>query len=720
MKTRVLMSGFVALTLGAASLLACGDDDSSDSTPTPTSDSGPAPGIDASQPLVDAGQSDAPSEAAIDAQVLAAPIVPLTTTRMANTINPYGLLFASDGFLYASGATLDATSDRVLAVWRFKDGVLDTTFGNDGVVTVGITGTETSYDLVEVSPGNFVVHAVTSGTAGKVYLVKLTKDVGGVYAFGTPAEVAFDWTDGDLTDWPGVNPPAYATSWGIALDKSNAASSKIVVFASGAPAKGRLGKVGGTQAGVQRTDNDRWVARVLADTLLPDPAFNGGKAFSADIDNLELGDNARRGIVQADGSIVAAGYTPVPGGNNVALIRLLANGTADPAFGFGTTAPGVPGLAKFNPFSGVPGGFAEAYGIVRQSTGRYVTSGYGISNFDVPSVNVDLLSFGVKADGLDPTFGKLGAFVWQSEKDKSAGLGAAPYTDRGRAHRGSPGRPPRLRGRLRRLREHLRGRQERQGRSELGRERPHRVQLPRGVLQGRRLAGRNARRRVGAEPQPERRCRRAPGLRPRHLEGWPVGLPMRPLVIGLGVAALTVLAIVACNATSDPRAGIAGSSGSTGTSGSSGGASGSPGTSSGGIDAAPPTGAIECGPAPGAAGAVHEAGAARRGRGLRGVARVQLPERGDRAADDRSRSRRGADRREAHRGSGCVARRDERVVEDGALPVRPRREHDRSTSTTGVGSARSCTRGPISNRCQVETQVVHEGLPAGLGRRLPE
>lgn len=75
-----------------------------------------------------------------------------------------------------------------------------------------------------------------------------------------------------------------------------------------------------------------------------------------------------------------------------------------------------------------------------------------------------------------------------------------------------------------------------------------------------------------------------------------------PFVVGLGAATIAVMAIVAaCNATSDPRAGSSGSSGGQ-TSGTSGGptTSGGPSTS-GGLDAAPPVGPIECGPAPGAA-----------------------------------------------------------------------------------------------------------------------
>jgi uncharacterized delta-60 repeat protein len=409
------MGSFVALTASAGLVIACGDARPSELGATP--DSGTTnPGNDSgSTTPTDAGPVP-------DAQTPAA-ITPRSTTRIANAINPYGLAFASDGFLYASGATA-LGADRKLAVWRFKDGALDKTFGTQGVITTDVPGDESSFDIVEVSAGNFVVHAVAGG---KVYLVKLTKDGGGTFAFGTPVVVPFSWADGDFTAWPGTASkptPAYS-SWGIGLDKSTPETPKIVVFAAGAPAK--------VASGVQRIDNDRWIARVLADTLAPDPAFNGGAPLSVDADGKNLDDNGRRGIVLADGSIVSAGYTNFGQGlgNHVVLIRLKADGTVDPAFGFGTSTPGLPGQTKINPFVGV-GGAAEAYGVVRQSSGRFVTGGYGTTHFDTQSVSVDLVSLGIKADGLDTTFGTLGAFGWQSEKDKSAGLGVSAYTDRAR------------------------------------------------------------------------------------------------------------------------------------------------------------------------------------------------------------------------------------------------------------------------------------------------
>jgi uncharacterized delta-60 repeat protein len=415
MHHRLAFGSLVTLALGAGLVVACGDDDEGGLGARP--DGG---AIDSSyQPRADGG--DHGQDGGSDAATLA-PIKPRTTTRIANAINPYGLRYASDGYLYASGATIQDATQK-LAVWRFKDDKLDTTFGTGGVVTIDIAGEEGSFDIVEVSAGNFVVHAVSGG---KVFLVKLTKDVGGTFSFGTPKFVKFGWNENeawpDGTPSPPSTPPSY-TSWGIALDKSNAASPKIVVFAHGAPAKAAL-------ATNQRVDNDRWITRVSADTLEFDTTFNGGAPFATDVDGQRRADNARRGFVLADGTIVSSGYTDFGTGQgaHIVLIRLKPDGTADSSFGFGSS---VPGQTKFNPFL-TGGGGAESYSVVRQSTGRYVTTGYGPSNFDLPSTNVDLVSCRVKDDGLDTTYGRLGAFAWQSEGDKSAGLGARPYTERGR------------------------------------------------------------------------------------------------------------------------------------------------------------------------------------------------------------------------------------------------------------------------------------------------
>lgn len=415
-------------TLVAASIvMACGDDDGGNTVtpggdaapiPNPGTDAGPTPGTDSGPtPGTDAGN---------DSAVALPPITPLTTTRLPNAINPYGMTVASDGMLYASGATVDEGT-RKLAVWRFKDGALDATFGNAGVLVVDIPGDETSYAMAEVSPGNFVVHAISGG---KVYLTKLTKDAGGVFSFGAPTFIKFGWNEDEA--WPAempnppATPPSINASYGFTLDKTGA-QPKLVLSASGAPAKA-------TDPATQRGDNDRWIVRLMADTFAIDPAFNGGKAYTVDGDGQKLGDNARRAVVEPDGAIVASGYTDYgPGlGNHIVLIRLLPNGTVDQGFGFGSTTPGQ---TKYNPFV-AGGGFAEAYSLARTSAGLYVTAGYGTSNANTPSKQVDMITTRVKKDGLDTTFGKLGALAVQSELDKSAGLGTGvgntAYEERGR------------------------------------------------------------------------------------------------------------------------------------------------------------------------------------------------------------------------------------------------------------------------------------------------
>jgi len=420
-----LAFGLVALASVTASVAACGDDE-----PNTTPDAGTQPTATVTPttpptPVPDA----APTPDATPDAAPAAPVTAESQNPLPGALNPYGLTWGSDGHLYVSGATL-VGGDRQLAVWRL-DGTtnkLDTTFGTGGVVTVPIAGDETSYDIVELKDGSFVVHAVAGG---KVWLTKLTK-AGTTYTFGTPTAVTFGWQDADFPDWPvtndaGVRQTPQYQSWGIALDKSNAAAEKLVVFAFGAPAKVASG-------GTQRVDNDRWVARVLASDFSHDPAFNAGKPYTFDADAKGLADNARRGLVEADGTIVSSGYTDFGTGPsiNVVLLRLKPDGTPDTSFGFGTTAAGTsPGQTKFNPFQSVQGA-SEAYAVVKQSGGRYVTTGYGKSNFDTATQENDLLTFGVNRDGLDPAFGKFGAWAIQSEGKPGAGTGTRPFRENGR------------------------------------------------------------------------------------------------------------------------------------------------------------------------------------------------------------------------------------------------------------------------------------------------
>ncbi|MEM7280469.1 MAG: hypothetical protein AAF438_02385, partial [Pseudomonadota bacterium] len=196
-----------------------------------------------------------------------------------------------------------------------------------------------------------------------------------------------------------------------------------------------------------RTDRDRYIARVdiTATGATADPTFNGGSAFSFNATGV-LNDNQRRGIVEADGKIVASGYTDLGGvlDNHSFLIRLDVDGTLDATFGGFSDEPTIaatPGIAVFNPFK-VDQGFSENYAAdFQQGTSSYVAVGYGSATLRdggvtpstlgyQSSLQQDVVVFRVSSGtstAIDMAFGNTGTQAIQSE-----GLGYPTNEDRGR------------------------------------------------------------------------------------------------------------------------------------------------------------------------------------------------------------------------------------------------------------------------------------------------
>lgn len=372
-----------------------------------------------------------------------------------------GITFAKDGKIYASGHTDADAMNRKLVIARFNaNGELDTSFDSDGVVVYDVApGDEQSLGIVELDNGDLIVQANVSDGKGGAAITDSAGGATGVRASGTnvwllrfdssgaivsswgdqgKTPVLFGWTDADDAAWPAPKYDSslaenmrYSTSgypsdqaWGVILDKSSG-EEKLIVSGFG-PAK--------KATEMQRYDNDRYVARLLASTGAPDPAWNAGSAYTVNTLGT-FSDGGRRAIVEKDGSVVSAGYTNFGAGlgNYVVLLKIKPDGTADADFGFGIALPGV---TRFNPFVD-DGGVAECYAVGRQSTGRYVTTGYGRataagtkSRYGYATTDmVDLVSFGVAPTGkaLDTKYGKEGTLAVQSEE-----LGLAGTEDRGR------------------------------------------------------------------------------------------------------------------------------------------------------------------------------------------------------------------------------------------------------------------------------------------------
>lgn len=398
------------------------DDDDDDVTPPPSDDSGDS-----------GGNGDDEPGGTISTAIN-------TSTTQANDLR--GLTFADDGKIYASGhaGTEDALLETVVA--RFNaDGTPDTTFAGDGFAQVDVAPNraEGSLAVAELANGDVVtlVNAVDADGGQSVYLLRF--DSSGTQ-FTSPewgdadgkVEVAFGWANADNDSYPG-SPAPEDEGWDLEVDSG--AGERLVVFG-----------IGSAPEGSGRTDNDRYVVRLNATDGSVDGAFNNGEPFSYHSTDT-FGDNARRGLVEDDGSIVSAGYTNFGDGirHHVILIRLTPSGELDTSFGDfvepQSTESDVPispepGIAVFNPFK-VDGGYTEAYAVARQSNGNYVTTGYGGATGDGETSTLgyettlaqDVVSFRVPATGTatDTSWGNDGTQAIQSE-----GAGRPTNEDRGR------------------------------------------------------------------------------------------------------------------------------------------------------------------------------------------------------------------------------------------------------------------------------------------------
>ena len=238
------------------------------------------------------------------------------STELANDLR--GLTFAADGKIYASGhvGTVDDETRTVVA--RFNaDGTLDASFGDDGVVEVDVAPgrQEQSLGVAELADGDVVVavNAVDEDGGQSIYLLRLD---------GTGAQ-------------------KIAPAWGDDRARSRSCSAgptptTATFRASSAAARHRVGPAGRPQqrrreAGRRSASARRPTAPAAPTTTAtssastpdgtPDPSFNGGEPFAYHSAGT-FADNARRGLIEADGAIVAAGYTNLGDGlgNHVVLL----------------------------------------------------------------------------------------------------------------------------------------------------------------------------------------------------------------------------------------------------------------------------------------------------------------------------------------------------------------------------------------------------------------
>jgi uncharacterized delta-60 repeat protein len=265
----------------------------------------------------------------------------------------------ADGKIVAAGTVWNSTAngDMAFALARYNaDGSLDTSFNGTGTVTTGF-GSFTTGNSVAVGADGRIVVAGSTGYAGARVAIACYNPDGSL-------DITFDG-DGKLTT--GFRSGA-GSAYGVAVQ----ADDKIVIAGND------------NYFGAQYPHNFR-LARLNADGSL-DTSFGGTGEVTTSFETSE--NDALSVAVQADGKIVAAGYTGYEGAFNFAVARYNPDGSLDGSFhGDGKVATDI-------------GARDIAYSVALQADGKVVVAGDtsipGTDSFAVVRYNAD--------GSLDPTF----------------------------------------------------------------------------------------------------------------------------------------------------------------------------------------------------------------------------------------------------------------------------------------------------------------------------
>lgn len=217
--------------------------------------------------------------------------------------NAYAIALQPDGKIVVAGTA----SGYDFAVLRFNtDGSLDTTFDGDGrsIIDIFSLDRETAYSVALQGDGKIVAAGFANGMSGADFaVVRLNAD-------GT-LDTSFD-TDGKATT--AVSP---STNEDVARALMIQSDGKIV--AAG------YGYMGGT------TGHDFALVRYNADGSL-DTSFDTDGIVTTAVGPSTSTDYAYAATIQADGKIVAAGFTSSTGSSDLAFARYNADGSLDTGF----------------------------------------------------------------------------------------------------------------------------------------------------------------------------------------------------------------------------------------------------------------------------------------------------------------------------------------------------------------------------------------------------
>ncbi len=262
-----------------------------------------------------------------------------TATDFGYTLDcAHAVAIQSDGKIVAAGSY---ASDFALARYN-ANGILDTTFGGDGMVTTNFFGNSDCVYSVAIQSDNKIV-AAGSGSANNDFALARYNTDGSL-------DTSFD-SDGKVTTTFGGNDYAYAMA--IQSDGKIVAAGYTSI-GNGDFALIRYNTNGGLDTAF---DSD---GKVTTD-------FAGGTDYAYGL------------AIQSDGKIVAAGYAANSDNDDFALAQCNTNGGLDTAFG-------TSGVTTTN----IAGGSDQALSVAIQSDGKLVVVGNAENgDFNIVRYNAD-------------------------------------------------------------------------------------------------------------------------------------------------------------------------------------------------------------------------------------------------------------------------------------------------------------------------------------------
>jgi uncharacterized delta-60 repeat protein len=282
----------------------------------------------------------------------------------------------------------------------------DPTFGTEGLVTTDFGLSDETGRSVVVDPEGGIVVAGDGG--GQILLARYNSDGTPDPAFGTGGTAVLEveggafasavarQEDGKLLVGGGAAgccALVVRLDAGGTLDETFGEGGRSVVETAGAPLVDLAVQPDGAIVGALQAPGAFVVARWTADGAL-DTGFGQGGQVAVDFFPGDV-ERAQALALGPDGAIVVAGYATDPATLNtdIALVRLLADGTPDEAFGEGGRA-----------LADLAGGGDGAWDVVVLEDGRIVVVG-GVSS----ELGFDLAVIRFAADGTpDPEFGQGG------------------------------------------------------------------------------------------------------------------------------------------------------------------------------------------------------------------------------------------------------------------------------------------------------------------------